>query len=410
MSKRRGLVCASAWLGLAVSMVSGVSAQTPVPSDSLKGQLLGLGVRGGAATGTAGLGPQHVGQVGALAQLMSLEVSTAPVGTSTGAFAYTYNLQLGTFTRSTQSFGPTFAHRSLTGGKGKFSFGFNWLHADYGSLSGKNLTNGALRTGQNVQNFPIPFAYATLKMDLSSDTVVGFASFGVTNNFDVGIAVPWVRITLDADLRLFSASGIDLTPPEHQLFVPRKNASGVGDVAVFGKYHVWHRKEGGLAAEVQLRLPSGDTNSLRGTGVTRTLVSAIWSQGGDVSPHANVGYELWSAPVLISSSGDVVAKNQINYAFGVEFQAHPRATAIVDVIGRRQLHGGQSGYQTVALGPGSIDLLVALPEGLNVVSLAPGIKWNVGGSVLVTGNLLASLINNGLKAKLIPVVGLDWAF
>jgi outer membrane putative beta-barrel porin/alpha-amylase len=247
-------------------------------------------------------------------------------------------------------------------------------------------------------------------MDLSSDTIVGFASFGVTNNFDVGIAVPWVRIALDADLGLFSASGIDLTPGGHLLVVPRTSASGVGDVAVFGKYHVWHRKEGGLAAEIQLRLPSGDTNSLRGTGVTRTLVSAIWSQGGDVSPHANVGYEFWSAPVLISSGGDVFAKNQVNYAFGVEFQAHPRATATVDVIGRRQLHGGQIGYQTVAIGPGSIDLLVALPEGLNVVSLAPGIKWNVAGNVLVTGNLLTSLINNGLKAKLIPVVGFDWAF
>jgi hypothetical protein len=39
------------------------------------------------------------------------------------------------------------------------------------------------------------------------------------------------------------------------------------------------------------------------------------------------------------------------------------------------------------------DALVALNESLDVVSFAPGVKWNVGGRVLLSANVLASLTN-----------------
>jgi hypothetical protein len=130
-----------------------------------------------------------------------------------------------------------------------------------------------------------------------------------------------------------------------------------------------------------------------------------------VSPHANVGYEFWSDEVAISESGDVFAKDQFKYAVGIELEAHPRATVVVDIVGRGLRNGGKVGYQTFfGAGGTSIDALVGLPEGLNQVSVAPGIKWNAWGSFLVTGNLLVSMSNDGLRAKTIPVVGVDWAF
>src|SRR5207248_2110929 len=133
-------------------------------------------------------------------------------------------------------FGPSFAKRSLTTGKGKFSAGFNWLHAGYDSIGGFDLTNGDLVTAKNAKNFPpgLPVA-APLKLDLSSHTTVGFATCGVTNDVDVGIVVPWIRVTMGADLRYLSASNVDVTPPG-LLVIPRTSASGVGDIAVFGRY------------------------------------------------------------------------------------------------------------------------------------------------------------------------------
>jgi hypothetical protein len=77
-----------------------------------------------------------------------------------------------------------------------------------------------------------------------------------------------------------------------------------------------------------------------------------------------------SAPGPVSS-GDVFVKNQITYTVGLEFDVSPRATAVVDLVGRRLQKGGRAGYRTFTgvFGPGgSLEALVPLPEGLNVVS------------------------------------------
>jgi hypothetical protein len=108
----------------------------------------------------------------------------------------------------------------------------------------------------------------------------------------------------------------------------------------------------------------------------------------------------------------VFAKNQAKYAVGVEFEANPRATIVVDLVGRQLMNGGQIGYQTfnASVGSGTADLLVGKPEGVGQVALAPGVKFNVWRSVLITGNVLASLTTGGVRARFIPVIGVDWAF
>jgi hypothetical protein len=386
---------------LSLLIVASSSAQTTSPAPgSLKATLLTFGKVLGTEQGMS-----------ALASLTSLEVSTAPLGTSTGGFTFTFDPQLRTWTRSASSFGPSFAERSLTTGRAKVSAGFNVLHASYDSFGGFDLTNGDLHPARNVRSTATPIATTSLKVNLSSDTVVGFAHVGVTDNFDVGIAIPWVRVSLDAEGIFFNAAGADLSPGQHPV-IPSTTSSGVGDIAIFGKYQLWRQGTGGLAAAVEARLPSGDKDELRGLGVTRTLASLIWSKGGKVSPHANAGFEFWSDSVAIASDGSVFAKNQAKYAVGVEIEAHPRATVVVDLVGRRLLHGGQIGYQTVpaTVGTGSADLLIGIPEGVNMIALAPGVKLNVWRSILVTGNVLASLTNEGVRARFIPVFGIDVAF
>lgn len=394
-------------LMLVVVLVGRVSAQSIVPAESLKGQLGALSARSSAAAGVGH--PELAGQAAALAQLTGLEVSTAPVGTSTGAFSFVLDRTAGTFIRTSQSFGPAFARRSLTHGAGKFTAGFTWLHAQYDSLGDLNLSNGDL-VAVRTSGTPLLPASGPLRLDLESSTVAGFASFGVTNDFDIGIMVPWVQVTMGADLTYLTNDRVDITPGGHLLLVPRTTRSGVGDIAVSGKYHFWHHQEGGLAVEVQLRWPTGDVNNLRGTGVARSSFIAIWSRGGKISPHVNAGYEFWSAAVPISATGDVFAKNQVNYAMGVELNPHPRATVAIDVAGRRQLNGGRLGYRSFPLGPGaSLELLLPLSKALDVISLAPGVRWNVAGNVLVSGTCLMALWNSGLRANIIPVVSVEWA-
>ena len=71
-------------------------------------------------------------------QLVTL-LATFPVGSSSGGFTYTFNPSLGTFSRSSESFGPLFAERALTIGRERGSLGVGYQRSTYDTFEGKNL-------------------------------------------------------------------------------------------------------------------------------------------------------------------------------------------------------------------------------------------------------------------------------
>jgi len=384
---------------LCLGMDAHAHAQTAPAPDSLAALLVDLDRRVNIVTGV----PQTIdlSAIASFGNIIALEQSTAPLGTSTGAFNFVFDPQLGTYRQSTTSFGPAFSSRSLTTGRNHFSAGFNYLHAGYDSFAGMNLKNGELRPVRNVQGAVQLPRYSELTLDLSSDTVVAFGNFGATDNLDVGIVVPWIRTTISGQVGLFDAAGIDLT--SGSLRLARASAVGIGDVAIVGKYRVLRQAGGGVAAVFQLHLPTGDEDNFRGLGFTRTMIGGVWSMGGRVSPHINLGYEFWSEDVE-------QIKNQVTYALGAEVQVTPKVTAVLDLVGRRLLGAGGYEYTNQSFGPVTFELLKVTHGGLSVVSLAPGIKWNPTGNGLLVANVLVSLANGGLRANVIPVIGIDWTF
>ena len=96
-------------------------------------------------------------------------------------------------------------------------------------------------------------------------------NYGLTDHIDIGLAIPWVRVAMGVDLGAFAQDFGDITPGSHLLTIPTTTASGLGDIAVFGKYRFLKSAQGGIAAQLEVRLPTGDKNNLRGTGVTLTL-------------------------------------------------------------------------------------------------------------------------------------------
>jgi hypothetical protein len=358
----------------------------------------------------------------AAAAISALEVSTAPLGTSTGGFTFSFDPSLRTWRRSATTFGPAFSERSLTTGRLKVSAGLNYIHSSYHSIGGYDLQNGDFRPLTNIVGVSgIPAnSYSSVQMHWSSDTVVAFGHVGVTDDLDLGVAVPWTRVSIEGTEALISPSGTHLFDST----LPATSDSGIGDIAIFGKYRIVRQEEGGVAAAVEVHAPTGSLANMRGLDTTRTLVTGIWSKGGRVSPHLNVGYEFWAASVPLARDNatrevTVSAKNQVKYAIGLEIQPQPRLTFVIDLVGRHLLNGGELGYQSVSTSvastgcpspPCSSNALFVLSNGIHVVSLAPSVKWNLWGSVLVTGNVLVALSNNGLRSNVIPVFGLDWAF
>jgi len=84
-----------------------------------------------------------VGIVQSFNRQMATQFSTFPLGSSSGGLTYTFDETVGTFRRSSNSFGPLFAERALTIGRRKLSVGFNYQHTSYDTFEGQDL-NGWL--------------------------------------------------------------------------------------------------------------------------------------------------------------------------------------------------------------------------------------------------------------------------
>jgi len=169
---------------------------------------------------------------------------------------------------------------------------------------------------------------------------------------------------------------------------------------------------------VTMRLPTGDRDNLRGLDVTRTLLTFIASSGqGKFRPHANAGFEWWSKGVGVASdnapNSTVTARHQVQYAGGFEFEAAPKLTLLVDLLGRQILGGGRVDFKADASAPAgatSSGSVVALPEGVSKLSLAPGVKVNLKGKLLLSVNALVALRDTGLHARVTPVAGIELTF
>ena len=345
----------------------------------------------------------------------ALEVATTPFGTSSGGLVFKLDPTTGLQVRTATTFGPSFAERVLTSGEGKVSIGVNLINASYKNLGDLPLNNMQL----GVVHSPTPSVarLGTTNLAISSSTVVIAGTIGVTDNVDIGIAVPMVQVELNGLSTLVNGAGdVVLTAQGGG------TSSGVGDIAAVLKYrfHTFGTglpDPGGLALFVTTRLPSGDKENLRGLGVARTLVSLVVSGGqGRFRPHVNGGFEFWNKGVDVATNFDknpstVTARHQIQYAGGAEFEAAPKLTLIVDLLGRHILGAGKLGFQTTfpttpGTGVTSFESAVALPEGVQKISLVPGLKVNLKGSLLLSLNAMIALHDTGLTRPLLR--SLDW--
>jgi hypothetical protein len=359
------------------------------------------------------LGSRPAGEAIALAT--ALEIDTAPFGAFSGGFVFKLDPATGLLARSATTFGPAFADRAITSGEGQISVGANFRASTYDKLNDFALDR--LPIGSVEAPSPAVARTGTADLAISSKMLVLSGSVGVTDNLDVGVAVPMVSIKLDGISTLRRGDGV-----VSRLAEGGGTFSGLGDVAALMKYRfVRFGSElvdaGGVAVVMNMHLPTGDRENLRGLDVTRTLVSFVASgRKGRIQPHINAGFEFWSKGVGVLSdftrNASVTARHQVQYAAGVELEATPKLTLIVDFLGQRILDAGRVDSVTDSVSPNplgitSVQSLVATGESIQKLTLAPGLKLNLKGKLLLSLNALVTLKNDGLRAKVTPVVGID---
>lgn len=368
------------------------------------------------------------------------QLTTYPLSSPGSSFTFTFDPEVGLFTRSTDSFGPIFAERPDTIGKGKLAFGVSFLSFAFDRIDGLDLRDGDLgfslthldtnNDGTTVETFfEGDLVLAEAALDLSSDVTLFYANYGVNDRLDVAVAVPYVQVDLSASLEtriLRQATEGYSDPPVHvfpdgsdqQTYRASGSASGLGDLLVRGKIRLLSTETAGLAAMVDLRLPTGDEDNLLGSGSTQIgpyLVGAVTF--GRFTPHVNLGY------VFSSGSSERVGElpDEVKFTFGFDWVLNDRVTASADLLWRtlidaRQLESVEvpflfRKFDETTIRMSERPLLETRTGDINLTLLSAGVKVNPWRQLLVTANLLYSISDAGLQDDdLMPFLGVEYSF
>lgn len=331
-----------------------------------------------------------------ISRALLANLATLPVASSSGGFVYRLNSELGTVERASQNFGPFFVERALTAGKGQVSLGLTLQQLRFTQLDGRDLRDGTLVTTANqFTDEAEPFDVDRLTLAMTASVATLYANAGVTDRIEVGFAAPLVSLVVDGS-RVNTYRGREFTQA-----TAHARATGLADVVVRTKVTAFRDAGASLAGAVDLRLPTGKNENLLGAGTRSVKLAAIGSlERGRVSSHANAG---------ITVGG---LATEFDYAAAIAAAATGRVTVIGELIGRvldsaggvaavAAPHPTLRGVQTIRLVPDDTML--------NMVSFAPGVKWNLTNTWVLAANVTMPLTKDGLTARFVPFVGLDYA-
>ena len=374
-----------------------------------------------------------------IAKLVGFGISSVPLGSSSAGFSYFRDPATGELSLKSRSFGPVFAERPLTNGRGVMNVGFSYQHArteysqDFDTADGRD-------TGIPVFDNIVTFRsdglqqFITRRSFLESvvDTYSLFGSVGLTDRIDIGVTVPIVRVELNGS----ADDGYDVTrtygAPTEQgaatrasvsgprgirpvLGLTSQSASGIGDVVVRGKVALTSQRGGqGAAVALDMTLPTGDEEEFLGRGnVTgRFLFLASKAVGARASAYGNAGYRFGEE------------NKEAQYVAGMDVSLLPkdRLTVAVSFLGRSlqdasslerqqtvQRVTNNLGNTPAELSDVRVDRFFWNSDTVNFNQLSTEFKVHLGGQWLLTGAVLFPLNNTDLQPKPVSFFGLEWA-
>ncbi|HEV8714437.1 MAG TPA: transporter [Candidatus Binatia bacterium] len=402
------------------------------------------------------------------------------------AFPYRFDPVAGTFERQTGVPGPLFSERALTLGRGQLNLSVGYAFVDFSKLNGTDLHNirspallneifseealllGRLTTGEPVFFAPTAASLIHTQIDLQAHIAAPTLRYGLTDRWDVSIAIPIVstllRVRNDtvrvADLD-FPRAGflfakdtrgstlllgfgdpagnpirdvsrlpfVKSQRPSNLLARAAGSATGVGDIALRTKYHLWRTtKPGGAALGLTLQLPSGQARDFHGTDETHLSTFVYLSQvfGERFEPHLNLGVDL---------NADDVDRSSFLYTVGAAFLVGTKLGLVVDFIGRSEFarlptrvppSGIYQGFvldrapgTCTATQPCFLDFskgVISFPffpkkiKRNDITDFSFGVRYTLGisGSLFLGG--IVPLNDDGFRADFIPSGGIEYTF
>jgi hypothetical protein len=359
---------------------------------------------------------------------LTSQLAAVPLPSPASGFTYEFDSDLGVFQRTSQSFGPILAERAETIGGGRFTFGFTFQNFSFDTIE-----------GLDIDNIPAVFTHDSAELRGGREDVVStvnsvdarvnqftaFISYGLTDRLDLSLAIPVVSTdltvisaatvrrlgTVDRDIHFFR--DVEDQIGDRRIFTAFGSASGIGDLTLRLK----GRMSRSAAFGLDVRVPTGDEENLLGVGAPGIRPFIVLSRSSRAfSPHFNAGY-LWNGSSVLAgnpATGEAAdLPDQVTYVVGADFGVSQRFTFVLDVLGTYLLDAPrlhQSTFQGLDAARTTLPTVSFTTESYNLLSGAVGFKLNVVESLLVDVNLLFNLDSNGLRDKITPLVGFEYAF
>jgi hypothetical protein len=333
----------------------------------------------------------------ALTRALLVSLTTVPIATSSGGFVYRLNPELGTVERATESFGGFFVERALTPGHGRAAFGVSASTSDFDHLDGHDLTDGSFVTiANNFRDEPAPFDTESLTLRIQSSTMTAYASLGISSRFEIGAAVPFVRLTLEGRrINIYRGQ-------RNQQAAGSAVASGIGDAAIRAKFTVASGRSGGFAVAGELRLPTGDEENLLGAGASAIRVMGIGSfERHRLSLHGNAGVVRGGVSDELTFGGAAALALARQLTLTGEFSARHLSELRALALSAAP-HPLYAGVETLRLTGGT--------PGSDIATGIAGLKWNPGGTLVLAAHVRWNFTKTGLTAPVTPAVGVEYAF
>jgi len=332
--------------------------------------------------------------------------------------------------------GPILTDRAQTIGRHKLYLGtaatqFVFTDIDGISLGKVPFTYEATATDKTTGAI-LSNTYTSEETDIhfTVDMLISVATFGLSKRVDFSAIVPYERVSVGAgtyagQAYIENADNVVVFGPYSvaSTFTPG-TAHGIGDVVFNGKVQLWNGERGAVAAAMNLRTPTGDDQNYLGSGAYGFNPYLVYSYLSKLSPHIKIGYQ-WNTSTELNNPNDTAGGNQqlpggVNYDVGADWAALRRVTLAADLLGSQYVNSVKLTDTTTPLPPPvtnpptspTVELpTIATKTGTySINDLSTGFKWNPAGTLILTGNVLFQLNNDGLRARPTPLVGISCKF
>jgi len=387
----------------------------------------------GVLTNDSALGGGHTGSNTALQLATGINISIAtqvsqlPLASASAGTIVLYHAGV---PETLSNLGPILTDRAQTIGRHKLFLGFTASQFVFTDIDGIGL--GHLPFGY-VQAAYLPGTSTLLSNTYTTEQTnlkfrinqyIGVATFGLTDKVDFTVIVPAERVSLgattfDAESYIVNASNVKIYGPYSTpgTYSPG-TASGVGDINFILKGELWRGEHATASAAMQVRAPSGDDLNYLGSGAWGIDPYLVYSYLWKVSPHAKIGYQ-WNTSSELNNPTNTVGGNLnlpggVQYDVGADWAAKKWLTVAADLLGNQYLNTPRlvetTNQVTTTTGTLNLASSVSQNSSYSINNVSAGLKINPIGNLVLSGNVLFQINNNGLRARPTPLVGMSYKF